>query len=561
MIVTEPSPPTGEAWLVPARMLNEMSYCPRLFALEWVHGEWEDSADTIDGRMVHRRVDQPSRSGLPAPDAAPADDGRPSVIRSVLLSDARLGMIARIDLTEVDGDRAIPIDYKRGRAPEIPEGAWEPERVQVCAQALLLRAHGYRCDEGALWFAESRRRVRVEIDETLVARTLALREQAVAIASTRALPPPLVGSRKCDGCSLVGICLPDEVNLLTGRDVDVRPLVAARDDALPLYVRLQGGSVGRDHDEIVVKDKGTEVGRARIADTSRVVILGNASITTPLLHTLAEADVPVAVHSSGGWFRGAFVSASGHNVQSRIAQHRTAGDADASIHIARAFIHAKICNQRVYLRRNADGVSNESLGQMRDLAERAQRAPDSATLMGIEGAAARLYFQAFPLMIKGPLRDRFRFEGRNRRPPKDPVNAMLSFAYASLVREYTIVAHQVGLDPHVGFLHQPRPGRPALALDLMEEMRPVVADSVVINAINNEVVTPDDFLEHPTGVALRDGARRRFITVFERRMDELATHPTFGTRLSYRRILEVQARLLCRTLLGELPTYPEYRVR
>lgn len=550
-----------EPLLLPARMLNEVAYCPRLFVLEWVHGEWADSADTVEGRAVHRRVDKPSRAGLPPPEEPAADDGRPVPVRSVLLSDEALRLIARIDLVEADGSRVVPIDYKKGSPPDVPEGAWEPERVQVCAQALLLRAHGYTCTEGALWFAAARRRVVVPIEEPLITRTLALRDRALELARVGDLPPPLVDSPKCNGCSLVGICLPDEVNLLAGRGAEVRPLVAARDDGLPLYVRLQGGSVGKDHEEIVVREKGQESGRARIAETSRVAILGNASVSTPLLHALADADIPVAIHSYGGWFRGVFHAASGHNVYGRIAQHRVASDSSSALSIARSFVRSKIHNQRVYLRRNAEELPDEVLVRLKELGDDVERAGDTAVLMGVEGIAARFYFESFPRMIKGSLRERFRFDGRNRRPPRDPVNALLSFAYACLVRECTIVAHQVGLDPYVGFLHQPRPGRPALALDLMEEMRPVIADSAVLNALNNEVVGPDDFLVHPTGVALRDGARNRFITVFERRMDELATHPVFGTRLSYRRILELQARLLVRVLTGELPKYPEYRVR
>ncbi len=542
---------------LPARMLNEMAYCPRLFALEWIHGEWADSADTVEGRTVHRRVDKPSKEGLPDPGAAEA----PVAVRSVYLSDDVLRIVAKIDLVEADDDRVVPIDYKKGTAPDVPEGAWEPERVQVCAQALLLRAHGYRCDEGALWFAASRRRVPVPITDALVVRTLHLRDQALALSTTRSLPPPLVDSPKCNGCSLVGICLPDEENLLAGRGDEVRPLVAARDDGLPLYVRLQGGSLGKDHDEIVVRDKGQEVGRARIVETSRVVVLGNASVSTPLLHALAEADIPLAVHSHGGWFKGLFTPASGAGVVARMAQHATAGDAARSLSIARALVRCKIHNQRVYLRRNGDDVPDDVLSRLREIHDDAARAPDTSALMGFEGLAARYYFDHFSSMIKGDLRDRFRVDSRNRRPPRDAVNALLSFAYACLVREYTVVLHHVGLDPYVGFLHQPRPGRPALALDMMEELRPVIADSVVISAINNGVVAPGDFVERATGVALADAARNRFITVFERRMDELATHPVFGSRLSYRRILEVQARLLARHLTGEVAKYAEYRVR
>ncbi len=138
---------------------------------------------------------------------------------------------------------------------------------------------------------------------------------------------------------------------------------------------------------------------------------------------------------------------------------------------------------------------------------------------------------------------------------------MLSFAYSVLARELTLIAHAVGLDPWVGFLHQPRFGRPSLALDLMEEFRPVLADSAVLTAVNNGEVTEADFIVRATGVAMTDRGRAALIRVLERRFDEVATHPVFETRLSYRRILEVQARLLGKCLVGEIPEFPEYRVR
>jgi CRISPR-associated protein Cas1 len=226
--------------LLPARMLNEMAYCPRLYALEHIFGDFEHNEHTVEGRVVHRRVDRPTTATLPDPED-PEDPERPRVVRRVHLSDPGLRLVAILDLVEVEGGKLVPVDYKKGRAPSLPEGAWEPERVQVCAQVLLLRAHGYDVDHGILYFAASKKRVVVRCDEALIARTLDLRDEALALLDTRSLPPPLVDSPKCQGCSLVTICLPDEHHVLTGGTGEVRPLVPARDDAIPLHVQLQAG--------------------------------------------------------------------------------------------------------------------------------------------------------------------------------------------------------------------------------------------------------------------------------------------------------------------------------
>lgn len=565
--------------LIPARMLNELSYCPRLFALEWLQGEWADSADTEDGRLVHRRVDREGGAPLPTPRALRlATDGdsrdgagepEPNEVppeiratRSVLLGDPRLGIIARIDLLESGGGDLRPIDYKRGSPPDNAHGAWLPERVQVAAQVLLLRAHGYTCDGGVLYFAEAKRRVDVPLDGELADIVRELRDEARRLMRAASLPPPLRGSPKCPRCSLVGICLPDESWRIQDPRAEVRPMIPARDDGVPLYVRQHGGMIGKDHEEIVVKDGARgEVGRARLVETTRLVVLGNATVTTPLLRELAERDIPVSFHSYGGWFSGVLVPASGKNVLTRMAQFRAAMDEHKGMEIARAFVETKIQNARVLLRRNGEGVPPEVIGRMKELAAATAAAPSIDALMGVEGAAARAYFQHFGKMIRGPARGRFQMEGRNRRPPRDPVNALLSFAYACLVREITHILVGVGLDAWVGFLHQPRPGRPALALDLMEEFRPILADSVVLTAINNGIVQEGDFIERPVGVALTPNGRKAFLQCWERRLDELANHPVYDVRLSYRRIIEVQARMLGKVLLGEIEQYPGFRVR
>ncbi len=173
--------------------------------------------------------------------------------------------------------------------------------------------------------------------------------------------------------------------------------------------------------------------------------------------------------------------------------------------------------------------------------------------------AAKEYFAGFAKLLNGG--EPFNIEGRNRRPPRDPVNALLSFVYALLVKEWTLALYAAGFDPLLGFYHRPRYGRPSLALDLTEEFRPLVADSTVLTLVNNGEVTPASFIRRAGAVALTDAGRRAVIAAFERRMDTRVTHPIFGYRISYRRVLEVQARLLGRVLLGEIAEYPNFCTR
>ncbi|MGH6678868.1 MAG: CRISPR-associated protein Cas4, partial [Bradyrhizobium sp.] len=188
-----PPPLKDDQPYVPARMVNEFQYCPRLAYLEWVQGEWAESADTVEGRGVHRRVDRPSGD---LPEAEAVGVGERIHARSVTLSSDRLGLIARLDLIEVEDGAVVPVDYKRGRRPHVTAGAYEPERVQICVQGLILEDNGYRCSEGALYFRESRERVRVVFDAELRSQALAAVSGLRLIAAGGRVPPPLEDSPK-----------------------------------------------------------------------------------------------------------------------------------------------------------------------------------------------------------------------------------------------------------------------------------------------------------------------------------------------------------------------------
>ena len=550
--------------LVPARMLNEYAYCPRLAYLEWVQGEFADSVDTVEGRFQHRRVDRPS-GNLPSR-ADKEGPGEETIhARSVMVSDGSLGAIARIDLLEGQGNTVIPVDYKHGKAPDLPEGAWEPERVQVCIQGLLLRANGYTCNEGMLYFVESRQRVTVPFDDALVSRTMELLSGIRKMSVSGQIPEPLTDSPKCPRCSLVGICLPDEVNFISAngqkvRPEDVRRMAPARDDALPVYVQAQGAVVGKSGDQLNVRQKGQTLQKVRLMEVSHLSIFGNVQVTAQALRGLCDRNIPVCHFTYGGWFSGITTGMSHKNVELRCRQYLGAMTPETSLPIACRMVFGKIKNCRTLMRRNHRQPPAAILAELDRLAERAEAASSLDNLLGIEGAAARTYFSEFPGMIKAESLD-FDFHGRNRRPPRDPVNAILSFLYAMLIKQATVTALTVGFDPYLGFYHQPKYGKPALALDLVEEFRPLIADSVCLTLINNGELGPEHFIVRGDATALTQIGRRKVIEVWERRMDALITHPLFGYAVSYRRILEVQARLLSRHLLGELPAYPVFRTR
>ena len=548
--------------LIPARILNEFVYCPRLAYLEWVQKEWADTADTVEGRHVHRRVDKPSTTRVPDPDD---DFEEMKPVRSVELSSTRLNLVAKIDLLEAVGGEVRPVDYKRGKRPHVARKAYDPERVQLCAQALLLEEHGYRCSEGVLYFAASRERVTVSFDDELRRLTLESLETLRTVAEAGRIPPPLEDSPKCNRCSLAGICLPDETNLLRAVSESVRPLSVRHARAMPVYVQTHRGKVAKKGERLAITVDDGEPVHARLAETSQLVLMGNVYVTTPTLHELMRRDIPVSWHSYGGWFLG-HTTGTGHgNVELRTAQYRGSFDDRVCLKLARDWVHAKIRNSRVLLRRNwrGEGDVAPTLRDLASLSEQARRASSLPSLLGVEGAAAARYFRSFPNMLKGSESGnaQFRIEGRNRRPPTDPVNAMLSFGYALLTRAFVVALSAVGFDAYRGFFHQPRYGRPALALDMMEPFRPLIVESTVLTAVNNGEVRPTDFVESSLGTNLSETGRKRFIATFERRMAQEISHPLFGYRLEYRRLLEIQARLLGRFLTGEIPHYPNFITR
>jgi CRISPR-associated protein Cas1 len=612
MTETTTATETASPDYLPARMLNEFVYCPRLFYYEWVEGVFAENRETVEGAIKHAKVDAREDALAPAEELGEEDTLH---ARSVQLSSETHGLIAKIDLVETDGKTATPVDYKRGSPRKNLETgqpeAWDPERVQIAVQALVLRDNGYTCDEGVIYFVATKQRVRIPIDAPLIEQTVAALADAKAAAASNQIPPPLQDSPKCPRCSLVGICLPDETwacrrsdestaaDPQAAPDTDSQPaseprrLVPARDDLRPLYLNTQGLYVGKSGNVLKVKEKDKVVQEVRIGETCQVNLFGNIQVSTQAMQALCENEVPVAYFSMGGWFYGMTHGLGVRNIALRRQQFRLADHPAFCLDIAKQLVAGKIRNQRTMLQRNHIDPPAHQIALLKCSYEDAERAESIGQLLGIEGNAARIYFELFPGMIKltepgddtsrpdrsssaseaGPSEpakptDRrhpsdfnFDFTHRNRRPPRDPVNALLSLAYSVLAKDLTIVCHAVGFDPFLGFYHQPRFGRAALPLDLMEPFRPLIADSAVLSAINTRMLTPRDFIRAGNAVALKPEGRKAFFRAYEQRMDTLVTHPLFGYRVNYRRVLEIQARLLARVLTGEIKEYPVFVTR
>ena len=325
--------------------------------------------------------------------------------------------------------------------------------------------------------------------------------------------------------------------------------------------------MGKTGGVLRIKERDKVVQDVRINEVCQINLMGNIQISTQAVQELCQADKPICYFSQGGWFYGVTTGLNTKNVLLRRSQFRLADEAWFCRRIARKLVAGKIRNQRTMLLRNHVEPPKPQLRELKRLIDRAEGAESLEELLGLEGLAARIYFGLFSGMLKrdgewdGEPSVSFDFQARNRRPPRDPVNALLSLGYSLLAKDFTVACYAVGFDPMIGFYHQPRHGRPALALDLMEPLRPLVADSAVLSAINTKMVAERDFVTAGRAVSLTAGGRKNFFRAYEARMDTLVTHPLFDYRVSYRRLLEIQARLLAKTLEGELAEYPVFVTR
>lgn len=569
-----------------------------------VEGVFLPSADTEQGAGVHRRVDRPSEAP-PAIDATnknggkrkksvekleettpEADPLRPRAVRSLALTSRSLGLTATLDLAEIEGTRAIPVEYRKGRAKRSDETAepndemmeqprlllgpepWPTDRVQIGLQVLLLEEAGYTVPEAYLYYAAERLKLRVAVDDALKRDALAELDAAKRTAQGQR-PPPLVNDPRCPRCSLQPICLPDEINFqrltaltVEGQPVDERltprKLWPPRDDGMHVVLQREGIRVGVRGQSVRITDKeGKLVRDLPLANLESLAVLGGVQVSTQALTVFADNEVPVAYLSSAGRLVAMMDPMGPTSAAVRAAQIRSLDNPEKALELARAVTVAKIANQRTLLMRNHAALPARVATDLQDCVGGAERSTGLDELRGHEGNAAAIYFKHFAGMFKqgvAEIASRFDSNGRQRRPPPDPINAVLSFAYSMLTNECTAACRLASLEPTIGALHATRPGRPALALDIMEPFRPLIADSIAVSAFNRGELTEGHFLDTAAGCALTEAGRKGFFSAYGRRMDTEVSHPVFEYRLSYRRMLMLHARLIAAWLVGEVPT-------
>lgn len=542
--------------LIPLRAINAHVFCPRLMWLEYVDQEFVDNHHTIEGSHVHRNVDDPGGAM-----EAPQGEGCWHT-RSLWLSSEDLGVTGKIDLVEEEDDGAVfPVDTKKGR-PTSDGTLWPPDRVQLVLQALLLREHGYTCETIAAWYHGARQRVVEPMDDALVQEAheaiRAARENYEAVVP----PAPLVDSPKCGGCSLAPVCLPDETNALQAACDEPTRVLVPRENRLPMYLSEAGSKVGLKKRVLKIRPRpGSDSETVEIGlDTiSQLNLMGGVQITTQALQACMRRDIPVSLYSFGGYYYGRVHSTSSNKVRVRIAQFSSRGS-ERQLQIARTLVADKIHNGRVLLRRNRDESLDGTLKDLNRIRNSAQIATSVESLLGYEGEGARRYWGAFSKLLSS-VDAAWTMKGRSKRPPQDPTNALLSYGYALLVKDCHLAVEAAGLDAYLGVYHTAHHGRPSMALDLMEPFRRLVVDSVVFQMIKRREVSPDDFRYTGQAVAMKKSARKALIAAYERRMSEEITHPVFGYTISYRRIINVQARLLGRTLTQEIDEFPQFRTR
>ena len=533
--------------------LHALAYCERLFYLEEVEEIRVADAAVYAGRRLHEEL--------------AADEGE---IVSLVLESETLGIRGKVDCLRRRDGRLIPYEHKRGRSAKGDDGpqAWPSDRLQVCAYTLLLEEHtGTPIEEARVRYHATNKTVRVPVDEKARADVRRAIARARELNQSVERPPVTDNDRLCLRCSLAPVCLPEEERLAKDEEWEPVRLFPQDRERQTVHVTTHGARVGKSGETLTVTDTAGHKQVFPIREVGEIVIHGYGQVSTQAIHLCAAQEVGVHWFTGGGRYVSGLVS-SASPVQRRIRQFEALREPGFLFRLARRLVIARASSQLGFLLRASRGKDREALGidtavqGLRNALRAASYAEGVDALRGHEGEAGRHYFSGFPCLLRGDLDERLRFGGRNRRPPRDRINALLSFGYALLYRDVLQAIMAVGLEPAFGFFHRPRSAAHPLALDLMELFRVSLWDMPLVASVNRlQWDVEEDFTQAGKQVWLSDAGRKKAIEVYERRKENRWKHPVTGYSLSYARLIELEARLLEKEWAGEPGLFARMRLR
>jgi CRISP-associated protein Cas1 len=544
---------TQNAATIRVSALHALAYCPRLFYLEEVEELYTQDAAVFAGRRLHVELEKQEDEDW----------------EELFLESTELGLRGRVDALRTRDGQTIPYEHKRGRCHrgdnDEPQ-AWDSDRIQILAYAYLLELSlDIPITEGRIRYHADNVMVRIPLDDIGRQDVRAAIDRARILRASPCRPPVTDNERLCPPCSLAPVCLPEEARLAHDREWQPVRLFPADDERQILHVLEPGTNIGRTGEQLKISRKKALIEKVPARQIGQVVLHSFSQISTQALYFCAEQGIGVHLVSGGGRYLGSFDSRQG-SIQRRIAQYAALSQPAQCLELAKQLVTCRGQSQRKFLMRGKRNNENSELqgaiDQMKIMIKQVATAKSLESLLGIEGNIAALYFGAFDRLLQDTVPPEMRFDGRNRRPPLDRANALLSFGYSLLLKDIMNAILAVGLEPSLGFYHQPRTQAPPLALDLMEIFRVPLVDMVVITSINRgQWDVAEDFTRRGKQVWLSDSGRKKFVQAYERRKEESWKHPVTEYSLTYRRLLELEVRLLEKEWLGEGGLFAKLVVR
>ncbi|MEO0537725.1 MAG: type I-MYXAN CRISPR-associated endonuclease Cas1 [Cyanobacteria bacterium P01_A01_bin.123] len=549
------SPANQEQDTIYVSALNALAYCPRQYYLQYVEGIHEANAEIYSGLRLHAELE---REG--------GEDWQ-----QLVLENAQLGLRGKVDALKTRAGQTIPYEHKKGRSYRDENNqpqAWESDRIQILAYAYLIEAElDITVQEGRIRYHTDNALVHIPFDEKGRQDVLAAIEQAKQLQASLERPPITSNQQLCTRCSLATICLPEETRLAQGTTEQPLRLFPEDDERKIIHVTESGTSIGKTGEQFKIKKRDGTTNSLPSRQVGQLVLHSYVQISTQAMYFCAEREIGLHFISGHGRYLSSFDTRQG-NIQRRIRQYQALTDPNQCLALARQLVTCRGQSQRKFLMRalrnakNAETTLEQTIEQMQRTLKQVPQSDAIGSLLGLEGNLAALYFKALPNLLLTTAAPEFQFTGRNRRPPKDRFNAMLGFGYALLLKDVMNAILTVGLEPSLGFYHQPHRQAPPLALDLMEIFRVPLVDMPVIASINRNQWDPEiDFEITGEQVWLSQEGRRKFIGLYERRKEEKWKHPVIQYSMTYRRLIELEVRLLEKEWMGEGGLFAQLVIR